>query len=121
MHHHTDDHPRRNEDEYFLRQNAELIKRMRARLDDERRKQERTAHFMKCPRCGADLKEREAGSVKFDVCPECHGLWIDQGEIDLIQQVRQLEASLRPEHRSSGPGPLSRMMQDILDMFHRPK
>ncbi len=121
MKHHTDDHPRRNEDEYFLRQNAELVTRLRARLDEERQRQERRAHFMKCPRCGADLQERDVGSVKADVCPECHGLWLDQGEIDLIQQLHQLEAAHRAQHHPTGPGPVSRIMQDILDMFHRPK
>ena len=30
MHRHTEEHPTRNEDEYFARQNAQLIKEMRA-------------------------------------------------------------------------------------------
>ena len=104
--HHTDDHPTRNEDEYFARENAELVKQMRARLDAERQAQERRKHFMKCPKCGADLAEKElAAHVKVDVCPECDGVWLDKGEMDLL---RQMDASR---------GGVSRIISDILGLF----
>jgi hypothetical protein len=77
--------PSRNEDEYFNKQDAELVKEMRARLDKERAQSERKSHFMKCPKCGADLKEVEQHSVKVDICPDCHGLWLDAGEIDILR------------------------------------
>lgn len=112
---HTDDHPTRNEDEYFARQNAELVKQMRAKLDAERLSQERKAYYMKCPKCGADLVEQPVGHVKLDTCPSCHGVWLDQGEIDLIQQMRHMGGNHAPQ------SPLGRIMNDILDMFHRPK
>jgi hypothetical protein len=82
-----DEKPSRNEDEYFAKRDAELIREQRARLDKERLQQERQAHYMKCPKCGADLKEREHGHVKVDVCPECGGMWLDAGEIDMVRQV----------------------------------
>jgi predicted Zn-ribbon and HTH transcriptional regulator len=85
---HTQETPSRNEDEYFAKQDAELIKSMRARLDTARESQERKAHWMKCPKCGADLKEETHGHVKADVCPECKGMWLDVGEIDLLRQVQ---------------------------------
>ena len=37
MHRHTEEHPTRNEDEYFARENAQLIKEMRTLLDEQRR------------------------------------------------------------------------------------
>lgn len=86
---HTQETPSRNEDEFFAKQDAELIKEMRAKLDSERQAQERKAHYMKCPKCGADLKEEEHGKVKVDVCPECKGMWLDAGEMDLMRQVQQ--------------------------------
>jgi len=86
---HTSDQPSRNEDEYFARQDAELIKAMRARLDKERSTQERKAHYMKCPKCGADLREESHGHVKVDVCPDCNGMWLDAGEMALMQQVQK--------------------------------
>ena len=81
--------PSRNEDEYFLLSDAELIRAQRAKLDAERAAAERRSHYMKCPKCGADLAEREFSSIKVDVCPACHGMWLDAGEIDLIGRTQQ--------------------------------
>lgn len=86
---HTQETPSRNEDEYFAKQDAEILKQMRARLDTERLAQERKAHFMKCPKCGADLTEETHGQVKVDICPDCKGMWLDAGEMDLMRQVQK--------------------------------
>jgi hypothetical protein len=80
----TEEKPSRNEDEYFARLDADLMKERRAQLDEERRKAERTSHYNKCPRCGADLVELEHHGVKIDQCEECGGVWLDKGELDLI-------------------------------------
>lgn len=84
----SDAKPSRNEDEFFVKQDAELIKAHRAKLDSERKAAERKAHYMKCPKCGADLAEQEYHHVKVDVCPDCKGMWFDGGEIELIGRVR---------------------------------
>jgi hypothetical protein len=73
-----DEKPSRNEEEYFARRNAELIAEQRAKLDQSRQQRERASHFMKCPRCGADLKEREYHHVRIDECSECGGMWLDK-------------------------------------------
>jgi uncharacterized protein with PIN domain len=86
---HTQDQPSRNEDEFFAKQDAELIKQMRTKLDQERVAQERKAHYMKCPKCGADLKEEAHGHVKVDICPECKGMFLDAGEMELLAQVQK--------------------------------
>ena len=83
----SEDQPSRNEDEYFAKQDAELLKQMRAKLDAERSAQQRKQALMKCPKCGADLKEEDRGGVKVDVCPDCKGMWLDAGEMDLLQKV----------------------------------
>jgi len=88
-HRHTQETPSRNEDEYFARQDAELIKQMRAKLDSDRGAQERKAHFMKCPKDGADLKEEMHGQAKVDICPECGGMWLDAGELALMHHVEK--------------------------------
>src|ERR1700693_6403762 len=77
--------PSKNEDEYFGKQNLEIIHEMRVKLDAERRKAERKAHHNKCPRCGADLKEQHAEHVRIDECPECGGIWLDKGEGDQVR------------------------------------
>ena len=79
--------PSRNEDEYFARLDAELMKERRARLDQEREKQERTSHYNKCPKCGCDLHEREHHAVKIDECNECGGMWLDKGELEMIEAI----------------------------------
>lgn len=83
-----DEKPSRNEDEYFARQDAELMKARRAQLDEARRSREREAHFMKCPKCGADLQEKEFQNLRVDVCPECKGTWLDAGELEMIAYVQ---------------------------------
>jgi len=79
--------PSRNEDEYFARRDAELMKERRQRLDEERMKQERSSSHNKCPKCGCNLEEREHQGVKIDACPECGGIWLDKGELELIEAI----------------------------------
>jgi uncharacterized protein len=107
MAHHTGEHPTGNEDEYFARQNAELIKQMRARLDAERLNEERHSHYMKCPKCGANLQEVLQGQVRIDVCPECQGAWFDAGEVELMRQA--------------STHPITHVVTDLLKLLSRPK
>jgi len=79
--------PSKSEDEYFVRLDADLIKAQRAKLDAERRKAERASHYMHCPKCGATLIETDFHHIKIDKCPECGGIWLDKGEMELLQHV----------------------------------
>jgi Zn-finger nucleic acid-binding protein len=99
--------PSRNEDEYFVKQDAELLKQMRAKLDAERAKAERTQAPMKCPRDGADLQERQYHHAVVDVCPKCSGMWLDAGEIEIIGK------SLTEEASAHG------VFSDLRNLFHR--
>lgn len=85
----TDNKPSRTEDEYFVKQDAELIKAQRARLDADRATAERQSHYMKCPKCGADLVETEFHHIKIDRCRECHGVWFDAGEVEMMEHIDQ--------------------------------
>jgi hypothetical protein len=82
--------PSDREDEYFLRLDAEKIEKMRTGLDkkrDEETKQKRKdAHWMKCPKCGADLEEINYQNVMIDTCKECKGIWLDHGELELLSK-----------------------------------
>ena len=81
--------PSRNEDEYFAKLNAELIKERRASLDAVRAQSARKAHHMKCPKCGGELKEMEHHHVKVDQCADCGGVWLDVGEIELLEHAHE--------------------------------
>lgn len=79
----------RTEDEYFLKLDAELIKAHRARLDAERQRAEQHATLNKCPKCGADLKPTKHGHIMIDVCTGCKGVWLDPGELEMIEHVEE--------------------------------
>ena len=83
------DKPSRNEDEYFVRLDAELIKQRRAELDAKRAADGSAAAAPQCPRCHSDLTARELEEVMVDICANCGGMWLDAGELDLIRDARR--------------------------------
>jgi uncharacterized protein len=86
---HDESKPSRNEDEFFVKRDAELIKEQRARLNAERAQLERKSHYMKCPKCGGTLQETDFHHVKIDKCPDCGGMWLDKGELEMLEHVDQ--------------------------------
>lgn len=64
------------ENEYFHRKEAELLAKMKAKLDAE------TAVNLaiKCPKCEGTLIETDFEKIKIDVCDKCSGVWFDAGE-----------------------------------------
>jgi uncharacterized protein with PIN domain len=79
--------PSKNEEEYFARENAEAVRRLRAKLDAEHAQEERRLHIMRCPRCGGHLQDQMHHHVRIQVCPECGGTWLDKGELQLLEHV----------------------------------
>ncbi len=49
------DKPSRNEEEYFAKRDAELLRQQRASAKQAAAEAERRSHYMKCPKCGYDL------------------------------------------------------------------
>lgn len=70
----------RNEDEYFARQEAEILKARREAAAQAAREASRKTHYMKCPKCGADLVTEDYHGIQVDRCPDCLGMWLDAGE-----------------------------------------
>ena len=63
-----------NDEEYFYRANRELIERKRRELDSDRENlpvKAKTRHWMKCPKCGAEMSEIELSGFKVDKCTAC--------------------------------------------------
>lgn len=54
---------------------------------------------MRCPVCSTPLIVVERDSIEVDYCIECHGLWFDQGEIELLGELAGMAVDLeRIEH-----------------------
>lgn len=83
-----DEHSRLKEEHHFHKRDRELIAKLRAKADEERRQRERThrqqLHWMKCPKCGHDMREVERGPLFVDQCSECGGLYFDAGELEIL-------------------------------------
>ena len=84
----TDSKPSSNEDEYFVRQDADLLKAKRAELDAQRASAERHSHHMRCPKCGGQLAEHSVHHMKIDRCTDCKGVWLDAGELKQLDRVK---------------------------------
>jgi uncharacterized protein len=82
--------PSDSEEEYFARQEAErrrkLAEERQARIALEERERARALHFMKCPKCGMQLEEITFGGVRIDKCFGCGGMWLDDGELEIIRK-----------------------------------
>ncbi len=84
------DKPSRNEDEYFARQEAELLEKQRIAAAAAAAEAERRSHFMKCPKCGHDLAAVHYEALTIDRCTSCAGVWLDPGE---LEQLRSMQGS----------------------------
>jgi len=43
-----------------------------------------------CPRCKSKLNKLKKNNVVIDICPSCHGIWLDDGEIEkLVTKVKK--------------------------------
>ena len=69
------------ENEYFHRQEQELIAKMKAKLATENT----DASHLNCPKCDGKLVESDFEGIKIDVCNKCHGVWFDAGELAAVQ------------------------------------
>src|SRR5262245_12291436 len=102
------DKPSSQEDEYFAREEIEKKRKLALKQAEDTAAKEREAlkklHHMKCPKCGMDLHEISKGKVAVDTCFNCHGVWLDAGE---------LEELLRGEG-DEGTGTVMRSVLNIL-------
>ncbi|RMF24196.1 MAG: hypothetical protein D6760_03880 [Deltaproteobacteria bacterium] len=74
------DKQRGDEDRYFAELDREKIEKLR----QQRKASEK--ELGDCPRCGATLEESEHFGVLVDGCPSCGGVWLDNGELQLLQE-----------------------------------
>jgi uncharacterized protein len=91
---HTDK-PSTNEDDYFAREEIEkkrkLAHQQAQSMAAQQRENLKSLHLMKCPRCGMDLHKLTKGDVEIDTCFNCHGIFLDAGELERLQAVQSHE------------------------------
>ena len=101
------DKPSKNEEEFFAREDAERMRLLRERHAKEQRDAERRSHLMKCPHCGANLTPVVMRGVQIEHCPECEGIWLDRGELELLS------------HQHHDAGFFSRVVGDLFGSLKR--
>jgi hypothetical protein len=70
------------ENEYFRRQEQELIAKMKAKLTSN--KTEESSQTFPCPKCEGQLEQGDFENIHIDICNKCGGVWLDPGELQLI-------------------------------------
>lgn len=51
---------------------------------------------MQCPHCDQRLKRARRQGVDIDYCPQCHGVWLDRGELEKIVERSRAPSAARP-------------------------
>ena len=92
----------RREDDWFQKNEKQLLDAARAarvKREEERAAKERAeelqrlreAHYMKCPKCGHDLKEETLQGITIDRCTFCEGVYLDAPELEQLSLKRDDE------------------------------
>ena len=91
---------RQREDDWFRENEKRLLedaRRAREAREAERKAKESAAesqrlkdlHYMKCPKCGHDLKVEKLDAIEIDRCTFCEGFFFDAGELEQLFLARQ--------------------------------
>ncbi|OPY85742.1 MAG: hypothetical protein A4E71_01942 [Smithella sp. PtaU1.Bin162] len=87
--------PTEQEEEYFARQEYERKRKQEEKnhklMQQAEKDRRQKLHYMRCPKCGMELIEINYKNTKIDKCSECHGIWMDQGE---LEQITHMEKSV---------------------------
>jgi acetyl-CoA carboxylase beta subunit len=89
----VDEGSRRREDDWFLQNEKKLLEDVKkarekreaerqARETEEQRARLKQLHWMRCPKCGHDLKTETLEGIEIDRCSFCEGFFMDAGEME---------------------------------------
>lgn len=85
--------PHATEEEYFAREQAlkraKLAREEAERKAREEREELKKRHWMRCPKCGQELKPftTPVRHLQVDRCESCHGMWFDRGEVEILSKI----------------------------------
>jgi len=77
-----------SEEEYFVREDAEKKRKLALQSAKDavaaEKQRLKALHWMRCPKCGMELHEVDFRGIDVDVCFNCNGVFLDQGELAAI-------------------------------------
>lgn len=53
-----------------------------------------------CPRCGGLMDSEQVETVRVDVCLTCKGMWVDHGELEVLQSAKGDYTKLSAEKKA---------------------
>ena len=97
-----DEPSRKREDDWFRQNEIKLLEEARKQREAreaerkeketaEERKRLREQHFMRCPKCGHELKTEDLDGIEIDRCSFCEGFFMDAGELEELLLKRQTQ------------------------------
>jgi PAT family beta-lactamase induction signal transducer AmpG len=69
---------------------------------------------MRCPKCRSDMESLDIDGIEIDRCTECHGLWFDPGEMEML---RNRKAATAIDIGDPGRG----KVQNTIDRYRCPR
>lgn len=72
------------EDRFFAERDKALIEKLRREKSAAELQEIRELARMRCPKCGERLTPVQHLDVTVDECPNCHGMWLDKGELEML-------------------------------------
>ncbi|MEN9358551.1 MAG: hypothetical protein RL095_86 [Verrucomicrobiota bacterium] len=76
-----------NKEELYIRQKeAERRAELDAQRAEQQSREERKSHWMRCPKCGGQMKEQRLDVVLVDICGDCGVVCFDKGEVEMLLQ-----------------------------------
>jgi len=80
--------PTSKEEEYFAREEAiklrKLAQKVKAEISADERERLKALHWMRCPKCGMEMKTIKLNQVDIDKCFSCGGIYLDDGELEKV-------------------------------------
>ena len=73
-----------DQEEAYIKQRETTVRLERDKLRAELEKtQQKELHWMKCPKCGSQMEEKDLETIKIDICTSCEGMYFDKGEFEI--------------------------------------
>lgn len=94
------------EEEYFAKLEKQRKDELRLKLEaDEKKAQsekQKETHWMKCPKCGESLEAIAYKGIEIDRCTGCKGIFLDDGELEIIAKAPESGGFFRGFLKSKG-------------------